>query len=118
MPGTFQSITPSELNRIMRSKPHSSYMLIDLRESYVYQTEHINGALNIDYDTFMQMRDYEKFVLSGKMIILYCERGGRSVYAAKQLAQYVQNRNNKGMNSSKTVVCHLLGGMTAYRKYR
>ena len=66
--------------------------LIDLRNPKEYHTGHIKGAVNVPYD-------FPK----GKILVLYCDRGGASLQAARILA-----RNGY---KTKTVI----GGMKEYR---
>ena len=59
--------------------------LIDLRNPKEYHTGHIKGAVNVPYEKFeeMQTNDFPK----GKILVLYCDRGGASLLLARQLAK-------------------------------
>ena len=67
--------------------------LIDLRNPKEYHTGHIKGAVNVPYEEFEEMQT----------LVLYCDRGGASLQAARILA-----RNGY---KTKTVI----GGMKEYR---
>ena len=79
--------------------------IIDLRSREEYRTGHIKGAENLPYEEFERMfeerlqYDFPK----GKILILYCDRGGASLRAARNLA--------KMGYETRTVI----GGMEAYR---
>ena len=70
--------------------------LIDLRNN-----GHIRGAVNVPYEKFEEMQTYD--FPKGKILVLYCDRGGASLQAARILA-----RNGY---KTKTVI----GGMKEYR---
>ena len=75
--------------------------LIDLRNPKEYHTGHIKGAVNVPYEKFEEMQTYD--FPKGKILVLYCDRGGASLQAARILA-----RNGYKI---KTVI----GGMKEYR---
>lgn len=75
--------------------------LIDLRSREEYRTEHMKGAVNLPYEEFEEMSEYD--FPRGKILVLYCDRGGASLLAARVLA-----RNGY---ETRTVI----GGMNAYR---
>ena len=75
--------------------------LIDLRNPKEYHTGHIKGAVNVPYEKFEEMQTYD--FPKGKILVLYCDRGGASLQAARILA-----RNGY---KTKTVI----GGMKEYR---
>ena len=75
--------------------------LIDFRDREAYRTGHIKGAINVPYEKFEEMQEYD--FPKGKTLVLYCERGGASLLAARILAK-------KGYQT-RTVI----GGMNAYR---
>lgn len=73
--------------------------IIDLRVPQEYKAGHIRGAVNVPYET---LDDYQGFP-KDKLLILYCDRGGASLDAAKRLVkQGYQTRS-------------VIGGMQAYR---
>ena len=66
-------------------------ILVDVREKAKYDERHIEGAINISY------RDMQagKFDISkDKIIILYCDRGGLSMAAARYLSKQGYNVKN------------------------
>ena len=75
--------------------------LIDLRSCEEYHTGHIKGAVNVPYEEFEEMQSYD--FPRKKVLVLYCDRGGASLRAARILA-----RNGY---ETRTVI----GGMNEYR---
>ena len=75
--------------------------LIDLRDREEYRTGHIKGAFSLPYSEFEELQEYD--FPKGKILVLYCDRGGASQLAARVLAR-------KGYKT-RTVI----GGMNAYR---
>lgn len=63
-------------------------MIIDLRDKREYEEYHVKNAINIEYDNFMEFDNYERVIDKNKTVVLYCDRGGRSIYAAKKLRMY------------------------------
>ncbi|MDO5136317.1 MAG: rhodanese-like domain-containing protein [Eubacteriales bacterium] len=74
-------------------------MIIDLRNREEYQVSHVKGAVNIPYGELERDHGFPQ----GKLLVLYCDRGGASIKAAKYLA-----RMGYGTRS-------VIGGFTAYR---
>ena len=74
-------------------------LIIDLREKESYMHSHVKGAVNMPYG---EIDGYTAFP-KGKILVLYCDRGGASLQAARILA-----RNGY---KTKTVI----GGMKEYR---
>ena len=74
-------------------------LLIDLREREEFNKSHVRGAVNMPYG---EIDGYTAFP-KGKILVLYCDRGGASLQAARILA-----RNGY---KTKTVI----GGMKEYR---
>lgn len=82
-------ISASELKRIINNKMElRKYQIVDLREKNEYHEFHVYSAVNIEYDRFMKISNYNAFLNKNKIIILYCDRGGRSIYAVNRLAKY------------------------------
>lgn len=81
------------------------YQIIDLRTKQEYNEFHLYSAINIEYDRFMEINNYNAFLNKNKIIILYCDRGGRSIYAVNRLAKYGYT------------VKSLSGGINDYLKY-
>lgn len=59
--------------------------IVDVRNTYEFEEEHILGALNIPLDQVMG--SIEKFKSLPKPMIVYCRSGGRSGMAAMILKQ-------------------------------
>lgn len=74
-------------------------IIIDLRTPEEYNISHIRGAVNVPYDEVEKLALYPK----GQKLILYCDRGGASLSAAKDLAR-------KGFRTYS-----LNGGMLGYK---
>lgn len=74
-------------------------IIIDLREESQYAKSHISGAYNFPYED----NEWKKEFPRDKILILYCERGGASLAAAKELAK-------RGYRTRS-----LVGGFEAYR---
>ena len=90
-----ENIPAKELDRYVDA-PGS--LIVDLRSQEEYEAGHIRGAVNVP------MGDFEGRMPSfQKELILYCQRGGMSMAAARELSA-------KGYRV-KTVV----GGFLAYR---
>ncbi|MCD8012598.1 MAG: rhodanese-like domain-containing protein [Lachnospiraceae bacterium] len=75
------------------------YLMIDLRSNLEYDRMHIRGAINVPDGEFGSLLDGHR----GCVLILYCDRGSRSMTVARSLEQ-------QGWQT-KTVV----GGIHAYR---
>lgn len=75
--------------------------IIDLRSREEYRSGHIQGAVNLPYEEFEELQEYN--FPKGKVLVLYCDRGGASLLAARLLAR-------KGYKT-RTVI----GGMNAYQ---
>lgn len=58
------------------------YRLIDVREPYRYEKQHLKGAVNRPYG-ILQEEDYKE----KKDLIVYCDFGGQSMMAARHLAK-------------------------------
>ncbi len=76
----------------------SDVLIIDLRDEESYGKSHIRGAVNIPYKELEEKRDFPR-----RMLIFYCDRGGASMLAARQLAR-------RGYRTGSVV-----GGFEAYR---
>lgn len=74
-------------------------LIIDMRREEEYRAAHVKGAENISYQEIEEGYVFPK----GKMLVLYCERGGASLKAAKLLG-------TKGYRTRSVI-----GGFTAYR---
>ena len=87
-------ISAEELDEIINNK---NYIIVDVRDDKEYKKNHIPGAVNISMND-IRLAQFDKT----KIIVLYCEHGGNSTVAARELAK-------RGFQV-KTVV----GGMKAY----
>lgn len=74
-------------------------VIIDLRAPEEYRVSHIRGAINVPYEEAERLESYPR----SKKLILYCDRGGASLSAAKELA-------GKGFRTYS-----LNGGMQGYK---
>lgn len=82
-------ISAGELKKIVNNRTELwKYEIVDLREKKEFNQYHLNNAINIEYDKFMEINDYHRILNKNKVIILYCDRGGRSIYAANRLIRY------------------------------
>lgn len=91
----FNLISPKDLDRYV-DDPDA--LVIDLRTSREFQISHIKNAVNIPYENIPKMYFPEE-----KFLVLYCERGGSSMEAARYLTK-------QGYQ-----VCSVVGGFAAYR---
>lgn len=58
------------------------YSIVDLRDAQAYSEGHIKGAINIPYDELdMGLNRLPR----NKIYVLYCERGGTSLLAARTM---------------------------------
>lgn len=74
-------------------------LIIDLRERESYAHSHVKGAVNIPY---AEIEEYTLFP-KGKILVLYCDRGGASLRIARQLAKFGYRTRS------------VIGGFEAYR---
>ncbi len=72
-------LTEEEIREKLK-KPQS-VVLIDVRQPYEYKADHIPGAINIPLSQLKK----KKTVIPDKEIILYCQTGIRSKFAANAL---------------------------------
>lgn len=99
MAEVIENISSEELD-IYISEKRSDMVLVDVRNSDKFMKKRIKGAINIPYDNIID----EKYSLPRrKTIIVYCDRGGTSMLAAKYLV-------SKGYT-----VKNVVGGITNYR---
>lgn len=76
-------------------------LIIDLREREQYQAGHVATAVNIPYGEWEEQRKFS--FPRDKILILYCDRGGASLDAARKLAK-------RGYRTRSVI-----GGFEAYR---
>ena len=93
---------------------HKDIALIDVRSRREYLEEHIPGAINIICEEIIKdsQINFEYYLkengiaFNGKYIIVYCDRGGRSIYFTKYLIECGYN------------AVSLTGGYRAYRRQK
>lgn len=56
-------------------------VIIDLREREAYEISHLKTAINIPYENLEECRKISR----KKLVILYCQRGSASLFAAREL---------------------------------
>ncbi|MEH7238760.1 rhodanese-like domain-containing protein [Bacillus sp. JJ1562] len=88
----------SEADFNERMKKPKEIALIDVRNPYEYQANHINGAINLPLS---KIKRNKVEIPTDKDIILYCQTGIRSKQAAKAI-----RRRHKNLPLS-----HLKGGL-------
>lgn len=85
----------------------SDAVIIDLRDPVSYKKGHVRNAVNIPYhelEEYLEKQQEQKYQFSGdKILILYCDRGGASMQAARSLAR-------AGCRTRSVI-----GGFAAYR---
>lgn len=77
----------------------SDALIIDLRERETYEAGHVRTAINVPYAELEEKMDFPK----AKTLIFYCDRGGASMVAARQLARMGYRTRS------------VIGGFEAYR---
>lgn len=75
-------------------------VIVDVGKRIRFEKRHINGAVNIPYD---EMIEGKYNLPHDKIIILYCDRGGTSMMAAKYLITHGYEVKN------------VVGGLRSYR---
>ena len=73
----FETISPGEIDAYLFRE---GYAVIDLREPRDFRRLHIKGAVCIPYEELENRVHY----LKNQTLVLYCERGGASLMAAKE----------------------------------
>lgn len=93
----FETISPREIDKYIYNK---RVLIIDVRGEKEYGKAHIENSINIPFEKLE--KDYGKMP-KDLILILYCERGGTSLLAAKELF-------DRGY-----VVKALIGGIAGYK---
>lgn len=96
----FEQLSETEIKE--RLKKSKGAILIDVRNQYEYETNHINGAINLPLP---QIRRKKVTVPTDKEIILYCQTGIRSKQAARILRKRHKNLQ----------LAHLSGGLYSWK---
>lgn len=65
------------------AKNREEYVMLDVRESYRFQEQHLEGAINYPYGIL----DKKGKIQKNKKVIVYCDFGGQSMMAARHLAK-------------------------------
>ncbi len=92
----FEVIYAKDLNKYVNNK---RALIIDVRSPKEFEKRHIESAINIPFEKLE--KDYDKMP-KDLILVLYCERGGSSMLAAKELF-------DRGH-----IVKALMGGIQAY----
>lgn len=75
----FELINSKDMDQFVNSK---NALILDLRDKYAFNNGHILNSINIP------MVEFEKkyrTMPKNKIIVIYCETGGTSILAAKEL---------------------------------
>ncbi|MFS0864825.1 rhodanese-like domain-containing protein [Fredinandcohnia sp. 179-A 10B2 NHS] len=96
----FEQLSETEIKE--RLKKSKDAVLIDVRNQYEYETNHIIGAINLPLP---QIRRKKVNVPADKEIILYCQTGIRSKQAARILRKRYKN----------LPLAHLNGGLYSWK---
>ena len=75
----FEVISAKDMDKYVNNK---RALIIDVRSPECFEKKHIESAINIPFEKLE--RDYNKMPKE-LMLVLYCERGGSSMLAAKEL---------------------------------
>ena len=75
-----QLVSPKEVDRYAFK---NEYVIIDIRSPREFRDRHIKGAVCIPYERLFQ----QVKLLKNRTLILYCDRGGLSLKAAKELEE-------------------------------
>ena len=75
-----QLVSPKEVDRYAFK---NEYVIIDIRSPREFRERHIKGAVCIPYERLFQ----QVKLLKNRTLILYCDRGGLSMKAAKELEE-------------------------------
>ena len=76
----FETISPREIDSYLF---RDGYVVIDLREPREFRKLHLKGAVCIPYENLKERVPF----LRGQTLILYCQRGGTSLMAARELSE-------------------------------
>lgn len=94
---SINSITCSDKDTLVKK----GAVLIDVREDYEYNEEHLDNAINIPYTVILD--NIDKYASTDSDIILYCKSGKRASIAALTLkeAGYKHIYNLGGISNCK-----------------
>ena len=91
---------PDQARSFMEANKPDSYTLLDVRQEWEYEEEHIPGAQLLP---LVELPDRMDEVDAGKPVLIYCRTGGRSMAAATLL-------EGQGVSD----IINLVGGMSAW----
>jgi rhodanese-related sulfurtransferase len=98
----FKDVTPQESSKmIIENVDNSEFVLLDVRTPAEYQSGHLEGAINVDYQSDFKA-EIEK-MNKGKKYLLYCRTGIRSDNAM-QIMRYSEFKE----------VYNMLGGISLW----
>jgi len=103
-PQMIEDITPKEaLALIQANKGNPNFIIIDVRTPEEYRTEHIEGAINIDYSEAFKTKiaNLDKT----KTYLIYCRTGHRSGITLKMMQELGFRR-----------VYNMIGGIIQWRE--
>ncbi|MCP4141574.1 MAG: rhodanese-like domain-containing protein [Chloroflexi bacterium] len=103
----FRDIEPAALEEIL-ARNRDGLLLVDLRESDLFEAGHIAQAISLPFDDFMHEVLVEESYDKEQAMILICDHGLKSKVAADILGE------DEGFSS----VLSLRGGMEAWQKYK
>ena len=92
----FETISPREIDAFLFRE---GYTVIDIREPRDFRRLHLKGAVCIPYENLQERAGF----LKTQTLVLYCEHGGTSLKAARELAALGYR------------VKAMIGGIQAYR---
>jgi rhodanese-related sulfurtransferase len=75
----FEVISTNDMDKYVNNK---RALIIDVREPEAYEKKHIENSINIPFEKLE--REYGRMP-KDLILVLYCERGGSSMLAAKEL---------------------------------
>lgn len=80
MVNNIENISPVEIDKYIEQ--NRNVVIVDVRKEKKFLQRHIKGAINITYENIIADKHE---LCNDKEIILYCDRGGMSILAAKYL---------------------------------
>ena len=84
-----ETISAREIDRYIFDK---NYLLVDVRNPSEYRKQHIRGAVCVPREYLLQrVRGFGKIIP-----VLYCDRGGLSMQAARELEEHGYQGNFSG----------------------
>ena len=93
-------MTPDQVRSFMEKNQPDSYTLLDVRQEWEYEEEHLPGARLLP---LVELPDRMDELDAGKPVLVYCRTGGRSMAAATLL-------DGQGFRD----ITNLVGGISAW----